>query len=170
MRKKSFVSFVLLFIFWILISGVTDLEHIIVGIFLSLLTVWFWKDYNSKLPSVLSPGELLLFARCIVMMIWYVIKANIDVIKILLFSKQSLKPIFLELEPDIKSNWGRVFLANCITITPGTVTVDIDPKTNIFTIHALTGETGLSLYNWRIITEIENLEKLVLRRKNTCCG
>lgn len=165
MQKKLFVSFASLFTFWIIISGVTDLQHIVVGIIISLFTVWFWKDLEIRLPTLLSPIELLLFGRCILMLIGYVIKSNINVAKILLFSDVSEGSIFLELEPGIKSDWGRVFLATCITITPGTITIDFDPENDIFTVHALTRETGISLYYWRIITEIKNLEIQIRRRK-----
>lgn len=164
MRKRSLISFASLFIFWIVISEAMDLQHIIIGIIISLLTVWFWKDYNPKLP-IFSPRELLLFGRSILMLIGYVIKSNIEVAKILLFSNQSVTPIFLEMDLGVKTDWGKVFLATCITITPGTITIDIDPETNIFTIHALTIETATSLYYWRIITEIKNLERMVLRRE-----
>lgn len=165
MNKRSFISVTSLLIFWIVISGVVNLQHIVVGILLSLFTVWFWKDLNPRLPSILSPREILLFGRCIIMLIGYVIKSNIDVAKILLSSDLSQSSMFLELEPRIESNWGRVFLATCITITPGTITIDFDPETSIFTVHALTIETGMSLYYWSIIGEIKNLEKMVLRRE-----
>lgn len=165
MQKRSAVSFAFLLMFWIVISGVVDLQHIVVGIIISLFTVWFWKDLDTRLPSLLSPMELLLFGRCILMLIFYVIQSNINVAKILLSSDLSEESIFLELEPGIHSNWGRVFLATCITITPGTITIDFDPDTNVFTVHALTRETGISLYYWRIITEIKNLEIQIQRRK-----
>lgn len=165
MSKKSFISFVFLFTFWIVISGSVNLQHIVVGALLSSFTVWFWKDFNPKLPSVLSIRELFLFFRCIIMLIGYVIKSNINVIKILLFSGLSEGSLFLELEPGIKSDWGRVFLATCITITPGTVTIDFDPESDVFTIHALTRDTGIELYYWSLITEIRDLETLIQRRK-----
>lgn len=165
MYKRSFISFASLFIFWIVISGEVSLQHIIVGILISIFTVWFWKNLDPRLPRILSPKELLLFGHCILMLIGYVIKSNIDVAKILLFSDLSTGSIFLELEPGLESDWGRVFLATCITITPGTITIDIDPGTSIFTVHALTRQTGVELYYWKLITEIKNLERLVLRRE-----
>ena len=165
MNKRSLISFASLFTFWIVVSGVVDLQHIIVGIILSVLTVWFWKELNPRLPSVLSFKELLLFGRCILMLIVFVIKSNLEVAKILLFSNKEVTPMFIELELGVKSNWGRVFLATCITITPGTVTVDFDPETNIFTVHALTRENAESLYHWSMITEIQNLERQVQRRE-----
>ena len=163
MHKRSLISFIFLFTFWIVISGVIDVQHIIVGIILSISIVWFWRDFNPRLPSKLPFKALLLFGRSILMLIGYVIKANIDVAKILLFSHQSVTPIFLEYDLGVKTDWGRVFLATCITITPGTITIDFDPDTDIFTIHALTIETGVSLSYWRIVTEIEKLEKLLQR-------
>lgn len=166
MHKRSLISFTSLFIFWILISGVVDLEHILFGVFISLLTIWFWQDLSPNLPrSIFTFRELLLFGHCILMLVGYVIKSNINVIKILLFSDVSSGSIFLELEPGIKSDWGTVFLATCITITPGTITIDFDPETHVFTVHALTRETGLDLYYWTIIAEIKNLETIVQRRK-----
>ena len=165
MNKRSLISFASLFTFWILVSGVVDLQHIIVGTLISILTVWFWKDLNPRLPSVLSLRELLLFGRCILMLIVYVIKSNIEVARILLFSTKAVTPMFLELQFGMKSDWGRVFLATCITITPGTVTVDFDPESNIFTVHALTRENAESLYHWSMITEIQNLERIVQRRE-----
>lgn len=165
MNKRSFISFASLLVFWIVISGTTNLQHIIVGIVLSLFTMWFWKNLSPRLPSVLSFREILLFIRTILILAGYVIKSNIDVAKILLFSDLKESSMFLELEPGIKSNWGKVFLATCITITPGTVTIDINPETGVFTVHALTRETGLELYYWSIITEISDLERLIRRRE-----
>ena len=111
------------------------------------------------------PNELLLFGRCILMLIGYVVKSNIEVAKTLLFSNRSITPMFLEMDFGIESDWGRVFLATCITITPGTITVDINPETNMFSIYALTKESGISLYYWRVVTEIRKLERLTRRRE-----
>lgn len=165
MNKRSLISFAFLFTFWIVVSGVVDLQHIIVGIILAALTTWFWKSFNPRLPSVLSFRELLLFGHCIIMLVVYIIKSNIEVAKILLFSHEEVSPMFMELELGMKTNWGRVFLATCITITPGTVTVDFNPERNTFTVHALTRENAESLYHWSMITEIKNLERMVKRRE-----
>jgi len=61
-------------------------------------------------------------------------------------------------------------LANCITITPGTVTVDIDPKTGQFIVHVLTGEAAAELFNWQIIREISHLESWKRREDRACYG
>ncbi len=165
MNKRSLmVSFILLLVFWIVISAEVNQQHILVGAFLALVTVWFWQDLGPRLPSMPSSGELLCLGRCLLLLVMYVFQSNITVAKTLLFSSPPVRPVFVVMEPPIKSNWGRVLLATCITITPGTVTVDVDPETGRFIVHALTEETAISLFYWRIIDEIKNLETWRQRR------
>lgn len=165
MHKGSFISFASLLIFWLVVSGEVNTEHIVVGMMVSLFTLWFWRDLESKLPDMLSPSEMVLFGQCLIILAVSVIKSSIDVAKTMIFEGPLVNPIFLEMEPEIESDWGRVFLATCITITPGTVTIDVDPETNVFTVHALTRQAGEALLDWWLIDEIIKLEKAVKRRK-----
>ncbi len=158
MRKRSLVLFVLLFVFWIAVSAEVDVQHIIFGVLVASITVWFWHDLDGRLPDVPSIPDLMRLGHCLVLLIGYIIQSNIAVAKTLLFSRPSAKPMFVVMEPNLKSNWGRVFLAICITITPGTVTVDIDPETGRFIIHALTEETAKDILYWRLIDKIIKLE------------
>jgi multicomponent Na+:H+ antiporter subunit E len=163
-RKRSLVLFVLLLAFWLVISAEVNVQHILTGVLLALITVWFWQDLGPRLPGVLSAGELLLLGRCLVLLVRYVINSNIAVAKTLLFSRPPVSPVLVFLQPPIKTNWGRVLLATCITITPGTITIDVDPETGEFVVHALTEENAMDLFYWRIIDEIKNLETWRQRR------
>ena len=164
MSKRSLVLFALLLTFWLVISAEADLQHILVGALIPLISVWFWQDLGPRLPSVPSTRGLLRLGYCLVLLVGWVIQANIAVAKTLLFSRPPAKPMFLVMEPNLNSNWGRVLFATCITITPGTVTVDVDPETGRFIVHALTKETGIDLLYWRLIDEIKNLETKMGRR------
>lgn len=163
MRKRSLILFALLFIFWIVISAEIDSQHVFLGALVSFATVWFWQDLGPRQPRVPTARKFLLLVRCLVLLVWYIIQSNIAVAKTLLFSTPPAKPMFVVMETSIKSNWGRVLLATCITITPGTVTIDVDPETGRFIVHALNEETAVGLLYWRIIDEIENLEKRMQR-------
>ena len=164
MRKRSLVLFGLLLVFWLVISAEVDLQHIFIGAILSLLIVLFWQDLGSRLPNTPNIKELLRLGYFLALLVGYIIQANIAVAKILLFSDPPTKPVFMVMEPSIESNWGRVLLATCITITPGTVTVDVDPETGRFIVHALTEKTGIDLLYWRIINEIKKLEACCTQR------
>jgi multicomponent Na+:H+ antiporter subunit E len=163
MRKKSFILFALLLIFVLVISAESDNQHILAGVLISLITVWFWQDLGPRLPVILTAKEMLGLGRCLVLLVWYIVDSNITVAKTLLFSKGQVNPVVIVMQPDIKSNWGRVLLATCITITPGTVTIDVDPETGRFIVHALTEEIADGLINWQMIDEIKKLEIRIKR-------
>jgi multisubunit Na+/H+ antiporter MnhE subunit len=162
-RKRSLILYILLLMFWIVISAEIDFQHVFVGAIVSFATVWFWQDLGPRQPSVPTAGVFLLLIRCMLMMVWYIIQSNIAVAKTLLFNKPPSKPMFVIMETSIMSNWGRVLLGTCITIAPGSATIDIDPETGRFIVHALTEETAVGLLYWRIIDEIERLEKRMKR-------
>lgn len=52
-----------------------------------------------------------------------VIKANLDVAKIVLSPKIDVDPVVVNFKTKLKSDLGRVILANSITLTPGTITM-----------------------------------------------
>ena len=63
-------------------------------------------------------------------------KANLDVAKCILFPRKHLRPSIFTVKATQKSDLGKVIYANSITLTPGTVTVDLDD--NMVMVHALT--------------------------------
>lgn len=170
MRKRELVSFVLLLLFWLVISQNSDLQHILVGGILAFFTVWFWHDLGPRLPSMPSIRKLPSLGRFLLLLVGYIISSNIAVAKVLIFSDPPASPVFMVMNPNVKSNWGRVLLATCITITPGTVTIDVDPETGQFIVHALTEQMAIDLCHWRIIDEIRKLETQVKKEGSSCCG
>lgn len=65
------------------------------------------------------------------------IKANIDVVKIVLSPRLNITPGIIEYKLDVKTDAGITLLANSITLTPGTLTVDISEDRRTLYIHAL---------------------------------
>lgn len=152
------ILFLILLAFWLAISGSVDAQHLIIGAVLSLFTVFFWRVLDKRLSKTPVLGELLLLCLCFLRIIVYIIQANISIAKTLLFSKPHVSPMIMEMDTGIQSNWGRVLLATCITITPGTITVDINPDTGRMVVHALTMENANDLLHWRMIDKIKELE------------
>jgi multicomponent Na+:H+ antiporter subunit E len=60
-------------------------------------------------------------------------KANLDVAYRVITGK--IKPGIVRISPDLKTDFGITMLANSITLTPGTLSVDIDENTNDLFIH-----------------------------------
>ena len=138
---KTFSYGLALFIFWLLLSG--QLEPLLLG--LGLASVAF-TVFLAKRMSVFDSESypLHLFPRFpvfIAYLSWEIVKANLDVIKrIMTFNKLSISPQWFEVPLPQKTDLGRVIYANSITLTPGTVSVDLTQDKIV--VHALTKEAA----------------------------
>lgn len=139
------VSFVVLFIFWIVLSGNFDAFHLSLG-FISTLIVTLWsgdfliQDTGDGLGKRI--GIFLRFIPYAVWLIYQIVLANIYVIKVAFSARLEdvLEPQMVKFTTSLKSSLARLLLAHSITLTPGTVTVEIEGNT--FMVHALTRETA----------------------------
>ncbi len=85
-----------------------------------------------------------------------IIKANIDVARVILRRKMPINPSLIEVKSTQETELGQVVYANSITLTPGTVTVAIDK--DIMTVHALTGGAAEGLQRGEMDRRVTALE------------
>ena len=76
-------------------------------------------------------------------LLYKIVLANLDIAYRVLHPKMPIAPELVKFQSDLKTDWGLVVLANSITLTPGTVTVDLVEGEYI--VHALTREAVESL-------------------------
>ncbi len=65
------------------------------------------------------------------------IKANIDVLKLVLSPKLTMRPGIFAMETELKSDWEVTLLSNLITLTPGTLVIDVSDDNKTLYIHAI---------------------------------
>lgn len=157
LRKRQVVLFFALLLFWLLLSSDYYSQHIITGLVLSALLTWFWRDLATFLPSQWVAGRLPGLICFVSTLLWEIVLANIGVAKAVLFSR-CMDSGFVSFKPDLHTSWGQVLLANCITITPGTVTIDVNPDTGVFMVHGLTESMREGLAEGRLVKCIKRLE------------
>jgi multicomponent Na+:H+ antiporter subunit E len=152
---KSFSFVVLLFLFWILLSG--HLEPLLLGLGMAsiALTVFLSRRMNiidhESYPLHLS----LKFPGFFVYLFREIVKANIDVVtRILSWRKVPISPQMIEIPQSQETDLGAVIYANSITLTPGTVTIKLS-KDNL-TVHALSKEAASELATGAMSEEISN--------------
>ncbi len=139
------ISFIILFAFWILLSGNFDAFHLTLGV-ISTLVVTFWTGdmlvVNSNLPIAARVTLLCRFAIYTVWLLWQIVIANFHVVYVALHPRMEeiLEPQMVEFKTVLKTDLAKFVLANSITLTPGTVTVRIED--GVFLIHALTDHTA----------------------------
>ena len=134
MHKGTVILFVVLMSVWLLMSGhytflVTTLGVVSVG-FCTFMARRINADDDEGLPLFLL-GRLPFYLGWLIREI---IVSNIDTAKIILFGKAD--PVVFRTSMTQKTPAGITTHANSITLTPGTVTMDIEDKS--FVVHALT--------------------------------
>ena len=74
---------------------------------------------------------------------WEIVKANIDIARVIVRPKMVIGPTVLRLKGTQKSELGHVIYANSITLTPGTVTIGLEE--GVLSVHALTRKAAEGL-------------------------
>ncbi|MCS7151434.1 MAG: Na+/H+ antiporter subunit E [Endomicrobia bacterium] len=132
--RKIFLT-LLIFVIWIILSGV-ELYNILVGIFCSILIVLLFGDINIQNQwTVNKPQRYLWFIYYFIVFLYEVIKANLDVAYRIILPNMPIKPGIVRVKTKLKSDAGLTLLANSITLTPGTLSVDIDKDNGYIYVH-----------------------------------
>ena len=147
-REKIIISWVSILIFWIIVSGNLSWPNLLVGGAISLIIASFMyenltDDLRCKGPLIKKIINLLLVQvpQYVFIMAFQLIESNVRVAKHAIF--MDIDPGIIKIETDLKSETGTTLLANSITLTPGTLTMDLDKKldkTNLY-VHWINLET-----------------------------
>lgn len=139
-RKTRFQNFVgsavILFVFWMLLSGQFDAFHLTLGVICCIIVAYLFHDL---LFANVRVGDMRVVAARFVVYIPWLIKqivlANIHVASVVLRPRMPIDPQILTFKTKLETDISTVTLANSITLTPGTITMDI--KDGVFYVHAL---------------------------------
>jgi len=156
--KLSFVStFIVLFLFWLLVTSKVNMQNIVAGLgvtfFVSYLSYDIMARDNLRLPTRRETIPIILYFFTFV---FEILKANIHVARIVLDPKLPIEPSIVKFKTRLKGETAKVTLANSITLTPGTITMDIVGDT--FYVHALTRDAAEDVANWPIEDLLKEVE------------
>ena len=125
---------------WIALSGHFTSLFLTLGALSAAASAWLWRRTRS---DARPRGRFRAFHRLPAYLLWFareLILANFKVARIILTPSLPIAPKLISTPARQKSDAARAFFANCITLTPGTVTVET--KEGRFLVHALCDETG----------------------------
>jgi multicomponent Na+:H+ antiporter subunit E len=128
---RRLVYFVLAFVVWILVAwpfvaGRIDAQGIVAGLIASLLVALLFHDILPKEHHVfISPIRVFWFLVYVPVFFYYVIRANLDVVYRALHPAMPIRPGIVKIKTNLKTDSAITALANSITLTPGTLTVDL---------------------------------------------
>jgi len=128
---RRLIYFVLAFAIWILLTwpfvdGRIDLQVLIAGLIASAIVAVLFHEILPKEHHVfISPVRVFWFLIYLPVFFYYVIKANLDVVYRALHPKMPIRPGIVKIKTILKTDSAITALANSITLTPGTLTVDL---------------------------------------------
>lgn len=123
---KYLTTFIASLLVYLLLAGFTVDEVILGSVLSAVLTVVLVKYVNFKI-DILFPVRLLKFVFIYIpVFIWKLILANLDVARRVLSPKIPLNPGIVKVKTDLKGDIGKLTLANSITLTPGTLSIDVE--------------------------------------------
>jgi len=117
------------------VLGLWSYEEMALGLVLSIIVGFVArKIFVKKSLRMLNPVRWFIFLAYVVGPFFVALaRANLDVAYRVITGK--IKPGIVRISPDLKTDLGITMLANSITLTPGTLSVDIDEDTNDLYIH-----------------------------------
>jgi multicomponent Na+:H+ antiporter subunit E len=149
------ILFIISFLVWILFTFSFDIQHIIIGLLCSLIVTILVGDIYTQNPyKFKNPSRYLWLLYYLLVLFWEMIKANFDVAYRVVHPKLPIKPGIVKVKTKLKSDTGLTFLANSITLTPGTMSVDIDKENGYLYIHWINVKS----------TDIEKATEIIVSR------
>ncbi len=132
-------TFVIMAVGWVILSGKFDAFHLSLGAISCAIVAWFSSDL--LFPSTEAAKFRIFWLRFLTYvpwLMWQIFKANLWVLYICFHPKMmdKIDPKIITFNSGLTTRIALVTFANSITLTPGTITVDVDMDGN-FTVHAL---------------------------------
>ncbi len=148
--------FATLFLFWIMLMGSIDTDSLVVGALASLLITAFYRDGCSFFTEFRATPEAFKDALSYYRYFFIeLVRSNLRLGAIVLSPELLIKPGIVKVRTKLKSRMGRLMLANSITLTPGSFTVEIDGEW--LYIHCVNVDaTDVETATRRIVADLES--------------
>ncbi|MGE0018090.1 MAG: Na+/H+ antiporter subunit E [Draconibacterium sp.] len=128
MRIKSFLILTItLFTIWVILNGKLTPEVLLTGGLVAIVvSLLFCRSCKVFAEIKLTPKAVLYSVLYVFVFMRELVKSNLDVAGRVVSPKLRINPGFVEVKTKLHSKIGRMILANSITLTPGTLTVEIN--------------------------------------------
>ena len=162
---RKIILFIFSFFIWCLLTWPVNFETqeinmqlIISGIIISLIiTIIMGEVFITHKHKNFFLVRFFWFVLYIPILFYYMLIANFDVLYRVIHPKMPINPGIVKVQTILKSDTARTALANSITLTPGTLTVDITEK-GILYIHCINiAKKNREKFIKDIVTRFENI-------------
>ncbi len=122
---KRIALLILAFLLWIALAGSWDAQVVWAGIAVSIIVLLIMKEVPAQdLGKWINPVRYFWMIVYIIVFAYYIVKANLDVVYRVLHPDMPIRPGIVRVKTNLKTPTAVTTLANSITLTPGTLTVN----------------------------------------------
>ena len=150
---------VLYFLLWVVFNGTITPEICVFGAVISAALFAFtcrFMGFSVK-KEILFYKKFPFFLRYAAVLVKEIVKANFGVIRMILTQREEVQPVLAVFHSDLKTTVGKAFLANAITLTPGTITVSLE--NDRCTVHCLDESLAEGMNDSVFVEDIRKLEE-----------
>ncbi len=123
-----------LLVVWLLLNNSLAAGHILLGSFIALVLPWATAGFWAERLHLHKPGLAL---RFLILVLRDITVANIEVARLILNPGRKLRPAFVHYPLDMDNEFAITVLAATISLTPGTVSVDVNADHSVLLVHSL---------------------------------
>lgn len=133
-----FIMHLILTIVWFLLIGTQTLTSLVFGFIIAFAVLWIAKPMFDTQTTYFE--RMFRVIRLINFFIYELVLSSLKVAWDVLTPTDLSHPAILEMPLDVESDMEVFLVANLISLTPGTLTLDVDRKRNCLIIHAMFAE------------------------------
>ena len=151
--------YLLYFLLWVIFNGKITLEICLFGLVIAGAVFAFtckFMDYSIEKEKK-NRRKYGRFFQYVCVLVIEIVKANFQVIHMVLSEREEVEPALVRFRSDMKTSVGKAFLANAITLTPGTITVLLEDSE--YVVHCLDESLAEGMDDSvfvELLTELEN--------------
>ena len=160
-RVAAFIlNWLFLMILWLAFTSTFAMQELLIGLFsTAIISIFTTKLFTCCDISILSPVKIFYIINYLFVFIVALIKSNFDVARRVISPSLPINPGIVKFKTKLTTEYAKMVLANSITLTPGTLSIDIIDDT--FYIHWIDVQTTNPE---EAFTEIaESFEKILLK-------
>ena len=154
-------TFIILFVYWIFLSGQFDIFHLSLGVISCVLVSRISGNLLFHEKHILSayPWEVLRFLKYLPWLLYQIVLANIHMAYLVLHPKMFtlIDPHIIRFKVKLKTDMGLTTFGNSITLTPGTITVLIHEQS--FYVHAINQKAADDLLTGEMEDRVSQIYK-----------
>lgn len=136
--RMSWTLTILLGVLWCFLSGALSVANFAMGLLMGTVTLVLFHPFFPWRPSAARLlRKIPAFLRYTPRFLYELVKANVQVVYLVLHPKMPIRPGIISLAIRHRSPLGTTLLANSISLTPGTLTMEVSPDERTLYIHTL---------------------------------